>query len=53
MEFTINMKNISRANILVALKIFFQHLFIFERQSVSGEGAERGGDTESEAGSRL
>ena len=28
-------------------------MFIFERQSVSGGGAEREGDTESEAGSRL
>ena len=33
------------------LKVFFVHLFIFERQSVSGGGAEREGDTESEAGS--
>ena len=28
-------------------------MFIFERRSVSGEGAEREGDTESEAGFRL
>ena len=28
-------------------------MFIFERQSVSRRGAEREGDTESEAGSRL
>ena len=28
-------------------------MFIFERQSSSGGGAEREGDTESEAGSRL
>ena len=28
-------------------------MFIFERQSVSGRGAEREGDTDSEAGSRL
>ena len=28
-------------------------LFIFERQSMSGGEAERGGDTESKAGSRL
>ena len=28
-------------------------LFIFERQSVSRGGAEKEGDTESEAGSRL
>ena len=37
-------------------KIFFNlHLFIFdrERQSTSGGGAEREGDTESKAGSRL
>ena len=33
--------------------IFFSCLFIFERQSVSRGGAERGGDTELEAGSRL
>ena len=32
---------------------FFLHVFIFERQSTSGGGAEREGDTESEAGSRL
>ena len=33
----------------------FKHLFIFERQrpSVVGGGAEREGDTESEAGFRL
>ena len=31
---------------------FFLHLFIFERQSASGGGAERE-DTESEAGSRC
>ena len=29
------------------------YLFIFERHSVSGGGAERGGDTESEASSKL
>ena len=28
-------------------------LFIFETESMSGGGAEREGDTESEAGSRL
>ena len=28
-------------------------MFIFERKSVSEEGAERGGDTESEADSKL
>ena len=28
-------------------------MFIFERQSMSGVGAEREGDTESKAGSRL
>ena len=33
-------------------KKFFLHLFIFERQSTNGGGAEREGDTESEAGSR-
>ena len=32
---------------------FFKCLFLRERQSVSGGGAEREGDTESEAGSRL
>ena len=35
------------------LKIFNVYLFLRERQSVSGGGAEREGDTESEAGSRL
>ena len=35
------------------LKKFFLSLFLRERQSVSGEGAEREGDTESEAGSTL
>ena len=34
-------------------KNFFEHLFIFERQSVNGGGAEREGDTESEAGYLL
>ena len=29
------------------------YLFLRQRQSMSGEGAEREGDTESEAGSRL
>ena len=29
------------------------YLFLTERQSMSGRGAEREGDTESEAGSRL
>ena len=28
-------------------------MFIFERQSMSGGGAQREGDTDSEAGSRL
>ena len=35
------------------LKDLFKCLFIFERQSASGGKAEREGDTESEAGSRL
>ena len=38
------------------LKIFFvflTFLLIFERHSTSGVGAEREGDTQSEAGSRL
>ena len=34
------------------LKNFFKHLFILERQSMNGRGAEREGDTESEVGSR-
>ena len=34
-------------------KNFFNVYFLRERQSVSEEGAEREGDTESEAGSRL
>ena len=33
--------------------MFFLFIFETERQSVSGQGAEREGDTESEAGSRL
>ena len=39
----------------VYLLYFFKILFIFEREkeSMSGGGAEREGDTESEAGSRL
>ena len=32
---------------------FLKSLFTFERQNVSGGGAEREGDTEFEAGSRL
>ena len=32
---------------------FNAYLFLRERQSMSGGGAEREGDTESEAGSRL
>ena len=36
------------------LKLFFNvYLFLRERQSVSWGGAEREGDTESEAGSRI
>ena len=40
---------------LFFFNFFFQRLFIFgtERQSMNGGGAEREGDTESEAGSRL
>ena len=34
-------------------KVFNVYLFLGERQSMSGGGAEREGDTESEAGSRL
>ena len=38
----------------LCIKIFFNvYLFLRERQSVSGGGAEREGDPESEAGSRL
>ena len=38
----------------ISLKFFLKKcLFVIERQSVSMGGAERGGDTESEAGSRL
>ena len=33
--------------------IFKKLMLIFERESMSGGGAEREGDTESEAGSRL
>ena len=35
------------------LKFFLMFIFDRERQSMRGGGAERGGDTESEAGSRL
>ena len=35
------------------LFFFLAFVHFFERQSVSGGGAEREGDTESEAGSRL
>ena len=35
------------------LKNFLMFIFFKERQSLSGAGAEREGDTESEAGSRL
>ena len=40
---------------LITLSYFLECLFIFdrERQSLSRGGAEREGDTESEAGSRL
>ena len=38
---------------MISILIFFNVLFIFERQSTSREGAEREGDTESKAGSRL
>ena len=35
------------------LNFFYVYLFLRKRQSVSGGGAEREGDPESEAGSRL
>ena len=35
--------------ILKTIVISFLHLFIFERQRTSGEGAEREGDAESKA----
>ena len=38
---------------LIIKKKIFKHVFIIERQIVSRGGAEREGDTESEAGSRL
>ena len=38
---------------LIKKKNFYSFLRGRERQSVSGGGAEREGDTESEAGSRL
>ena len=40
---------------IFSLAIFFKRLFIFERQreSTSGGGSEREGDTEPEAGSGL
>ena len=34
-------------------KSFLKYLFIFEREDASRGGAEREGDTESKAGSRL
>ena len=37
----------------VSFKKFFKRLFVLERQSLSEGGAEREGDTESEAGPRL
>ena len=35
------------------IKFFNVYLFLRQRQSMSGGGAEREGDTDSEAGSRL
>ena len=53
-------QNKAEVAILVSDKLYFIYLCIFnlflkerERQSMSREGAEREGDTESEAGSRL
>ena len=43
----------SHEDSLKNFKIFFKYLFIFERESVSRGGAEREGDTESAASSRL
>ena len=37
----------------VCIAVVVCSVFILERESTSGEGAEREGDTESEAGSRL
>ena len=37
----------------LVLVFFNVYLFLTERQSISGGGAEREGDTESKAGSRL
>ena len=46
--------NIHNSMWYITLIIFVNvYLFLGERQSVSGGGAEREGDTESEAGSRL
>ena len=43
-----------KINVDFHIKVFFNvYLFLSERQSVSGGGAEREGDTESGAGSRL
>ena len=53
-HFSVNLKSIVKYSIY--LKIFL-NVYAFlrdrERQSMSREGAERGGDTESKAGSRL
>ena len=39
--------------LLFFFNFFFQRLFLGQRQSMNGRGAEREGDTESETGSRL
>ena len=40
-------------NTLIKKKFFYAYFWETERQSMSGGGAEKEGDTESEAGSRL
>ena len=45
---------IGEADVFIFIYInVFMFIFERERQSISGGGAERKGDTESEAGSRL
>ena len=46
-------KVFSLTNLLYDFFFFNLYLFLRERQSVSGGGAETEGDTESEAGSRI
>ena len=50
----VQLKNTGNYFLRIAVKFFFNvYLFLEDRQSISGEGAKREGDTESEADSRL